>query len=61
MKKERVIYVRITEDQYKILGAKANSAGFIKLADYVRFKIFMPMNVDDMIKEIYEKVVKDGD
>ena len=60
MKKEKVLIVRITEEQGRILEAKANNAGFIKKSDYVRYVLFMPMNVNDMIQKIYEKVIKDG-
>ncbi|MCK5283906.1 MAG: hypothetical protein KAK00_11000 [Nanoarchaeota archaeon] len=60
MKKEKVLIVRITEEQEKILEAKASSAGFIKKSDYVRYVLFMPINVNEMIKQIYNKVVKDG-
>ena len=50
--------MRITEEQDKILTAKAKSMGFINKTDYVRTLIFMPMNNQEMIKKIYEKVVK---
>jgi len=60
MKKGKVLIVRITEEQEKILEAKASSAGFIKKSDYVRYVLFMPISVDDMIKKIYDKVVKSG-
>ena len=56
--KEKVLIVRITEEQNKILEAKAKSFGFIKKSDYLRFIIFMPLNVHDTIKEIYEKIAK---
>jgi len=59
MKKEKVLIVRITEEQDMILEAKANSAGFIKKSDYVRYVLFMPMNVNEMIREIHEKVLSD--
>ena len=60
MKKEKVLIVRITEEQEKILQAKASSAGFIKKSDYVRYILFMPMNVNEMIQKLYDKVVKHG-
>ncbi len=60
MKEKKILIVRITEEQEKILEAKTNSSGFIKKSDYVRYVIFMPMNVNDMIKKIYEKIVKNG-
>ena len=58
--KSKTLIVRITEDQERILQAKANSAGFIKKSDYVRYVLFMPMNIEDMIKQIHKKVVKGG-
>ena len=60
MKKEKILIVRITEEQEKILEAKASSSGFIKKSDYVRYVLFMPMNVNDMIKKIYDKIIKNG-
>ena len=56
--KNKVLIVRITEDQDRILKSRADISGFSKKADYVRYVLFIPMNVNDMIKEIYEKIVK---
>jgi len=58
MKKEKILIVRISEEQERILENKAISAGFIKKSDYVRFILFMPLNISDMIKQIYDKIVK---
>ena len=60
MKKKKVLIVRITEEQEKILEAKASSAGFIKKSDYVRYVLFMSNNVNDMLQTIYNKLIKDG-
>lgn len=59
--KQKVLIVRITEEQENILREKAQSLGFNKKSDYVRFVLFMPDNVDVMIKKIYKKVVEDAD
>ena len=59
--KDKVLIVRITEEQENILREKAQSLGFNKKSDYVRFVLFMPDNVDVMIKKIYKKVVEDAD
>ena len=56
--KEKVLKIRISNNQLDILEAKARSAGFRRKSDYVRYVLFMPMNVHDMIKEIYDKIVK---
>ena len=58
MIKKKILIVRITEDQDKILKARAHSTGFSKKSDYVRYIIFTPLNVHEMIKEIYDKIVK---
>ena len=58
--KQKVLIVRITEEQENILREKAQSLGFNKKSDYVRFVLFMPDNVDVMIKKIYKKVVEDA-
>ncbi|MBU1199810.1 MAG: hypothetical protein KJ685_08290 [Nanoarchaeota archaeon] len=52
--------VRITFEQKKILEAKARNAGFKRKSDFVRSVLFAPLNINEMIKEIYEKVVKNG-
>ena len=61
--KKRFFTVRITEDQHKLLEAKANEAGFSKKSDFVRFTLFMPISTfrqiqetHEKIKEIYEKI-----
>ena len=58
--KEKILIVRISAEQEKILETKARSAGFIKKSDFVRYVLFMPSNIQDMIKEIHAKVVKNG-
>jgi hypothetical protein len=60
MNKEKLLIVRITEDQEKILEAKTKSAGFIKKSDYVRSVLFMPMSSQEKIDVIYNQVVKNG-
>jgi hypothetical protein len=60
MKKEKVLIVRISEEQEKVLDAKASSAGFIKKSDYVRYVLFMPKNVEDKIEHIYDRMVRYG-
>ena len=60
MKKEKVLIVRLTDEQEKILEAKASGAGFIKKSDYVRYVLFMSNNVNDMLQTIYNKLIKDG-
>ena len=59
---EKVEYlmVRITPEQKKILEAKARNAGFRKKSDFVRSILFLSHNTNEMIKEIYDKVVKNG-
>jgi len=56
--KDKVLIVRISVKQEKILAAKAKSMGFIKKSDYVRFLLFMPINIHDMIKQMHDKVMK---
>ena len=58
--KVEYLMVRITEEQKKILEAKARNAGFKRKSDYVRSLLFIQHNTNDMIKEIYNKVVKNG-
>ena len=58
MKKEKVLLVRITNEQFRILDEKTNSAGFIKKSDYVRFILFNYKSSDELISKIYDEVMK---
>ncbi len=42
MAKTKVLVVRISEDQDRLLKIKARSAGFLKKSDYVRCVLFKP-------------------
>ncbi len=57
--KDKMVLIRMSEEQDKILQAKMQAAGFGTKADYIRFVLFMETNLKDMIKQIYEKVIKD--
>ena len=59
MVKKNILFVRISEEQMKVLQSKARAFGFTKISDYVRFTIFMSMPIEEKINKIYEKVVKD--
>lgn len=50
--------IRVTEDQKKILEAKARSAGYTKVAFYVRAMLFKSMSSEEKINAIYEKICK---
>jgi len=51
--------IRITPKQKKILEAKAKSAGYSKLAFYVRSILFQSISTEDKINAIYQKVCQD--
>jgi len=51
---------RISEEQEKKLLAEAKSLGFLRKADYIRFKLFMSDSMNDKLNKIYEKVCQDG-
>ncbi len=50
----------LTAEQDKVLEAKARSAGFFHKSEYVRFILFMEMNLADKINAIYKKIVLEG-
>ncbi len=52
-----VFTIRFTKEQRRILDARANSAGYAKLGDYIRTVLFLPMPVEEKIDRIYRKVV----
>lgn len=51
--------IRVTPEQNKILQAKARSAGYTKVAFYVRAILFKTMSSEEKINAIYEKVCRD--
>ena len=52
--------VRVTPEQQKILQAKAQSAGFTKVAFYVRSVLFKSISTEEKINAIYEKICKNN-
>jgi hypothetical protein len=59
---EKVEYImfRVTTEQKKTLESKARDAGFKRKSDFMRSVLFNPNTTNEMIKEIYTKVVKNG-
>lgn len=51
---------KITKEQKKILEAKAKSAGYNRLAIYLRSKLFSSISTEDKIDEIYKKIFRDS-
>ena len=41
MVKTKILVVRITPEQEKVLEARARSMGFLRKSDYVRYSIFI--------------------
>ena len=54
------LVTRITPEQEQILIAKARSAGYLKIAEYVRSVLFRSLSAEEKINQIYDKVVKNG-
>jgi len=50
--------IRVTPEQNKILQAKAQSAGYTKVAFYVRAILFKSMPSEEKINAIYEKICR---
>lgn len=51
--------IRVTPEQQAILQAKAKSAGFTKVAFYVRAVLFKTTSTEEKINAIYEKICRD--
>ena len=51
--------LRVTLEQEKILQAKARSAGYTKLAFYIRAVLFRSIPTEEKINAIYEKICRD--
>ena len=60
MVKNKMVIIRITEEQNRLLLEKTHKTGFMKKADYVRNILFTELNTEDKINKIYEKVCKNG-
>ncbi len=60
MAKLKMLLVRITPEQDKLLTVKTREAGFLKRAEYVRSVLFMALSMEEKIESIYKKVMKDG-
>ncbi len=54
--KTRFFTMRITEQQYKLLEAKAAEAGYSKKSDFVRWLLFISMSIANLIKDTNERV-----
>ena len=59
MKQYIKLGIRITLEQKKILEAKAKSAGYSRVAFYVRSVLFRQISTEDKINAIYEKICRD--
>ena len=58
MVKSTQVFVRLTTEQHKQLKEKATSEGFIKVSEYVRYKLFMQNSIEKKIDLIFDKVMK---
>ena len=59
MKQYIKLRITITSKQKKILEAKAQSAGYSRVAFYVKSVLFRQISTEDKINAIYEKVCRD--
>jgi len=57
--KTKTLAVRLTEEQNVILQAKARSAGYTKIAFYIRAVLFRSISTEEKINAIYEKICQD--
>jgi hypothetical protein len=60
MVKNKMIIIRITEEQNKELIAIAKRNGFNKKSDYVRSLLFANMSLQDKVDKIFDKVCGNG-
>ena len=58
MKKK--IEILLTEEQERMLEARARAAGFCHKSEYVRFILFMDISFLEKVNAIYNKVVKNA-
>lgn len=58
--KRKQFLLLLTEDQEKILEAKAKASGFFHKSEYIRFVLFVELSVMDKINVMYEKVMKNA-
>ncbi len=60
MVKNKIILIRVTEEQNVELIARTRKSGFSKKADYIRSKLFSDNSSEEKINKIYEKVCGNG-
>jgi hypothetical protein len=57
MTKTKMLIVRVTENQDRILETRARANGFMKKSEYVRFTLFKKIPIEDKISDIHQRVV----
>jgi len=56
MKKTKRIEVRLTEEQHKILEARAINSGYNKKSDYIRSIIFLKKPLQEQLEELIHEI-----
>ena len=58
MGRQKLINVRVTENQYKLMKLRMEAKGYLNFSEYVRETLLKEdFAMEHMIKEIYKKVV----
>ncbi len=61
-KATKKIVVRLQSEQYEVLLARANQAGFSELSSYMRFLLATnTKSIFDLVKEIHGKVIQQNE
>lgn len=60
MNKTKIITLRLTPEQERILLSRSRSAGFLQKSDYIRYFLFMNLTTDEKINKLFERICKNG-
>ena len=57
--RKRLINIRVSEQQYKMIQLKKEQAGYCSLSDFIRNKLLNDnLSTEKLIRDIHEKVAR---
>ena len=59
--KDKILKVRLSQEQLNDLRYKAHICGFRGVSDYIRFQLFLSQSHVDKIEKIYQKVCENNE
>ena len=56
MKKTKRLFLRLTEEQMKILKTRTINEGYMTIADYVRATLFFKKTIQEQVEELIHEI-----